>query len=157
MPSCVRTALTLYREPWAFRMSFWKYTLHIHRTLGTCLQCCMNGINENLGHYSTAHLLVQSKALRKQGTTRCWYIAHLAPQKDFEMRETGAIFFPHQCYLLLWGSASDGRWRSRTATNRNKLGARVLPVSVNKMGIQSNWQDAFQKLSTVFTLFGQIL
>lgn len=102
---CARTASTLYRESCASGMSFWKYTLQIHRRLGPCLQHRVTGINEGPEH--KPHIkaqpihwfslkFVENNEQPDVDILHIWY-----RKRIFEMRKTGAIFPFSSVFLRL--------------------------------------------------------
>lgn len=135
-------------------MSFWKYTLQIYGRLGTCLQYCMNDINKRLGHkprvkaqpiYWFGLKFVENNEQPDVDRLHIWY-----RKRVFEMRETGAIFPISSIFLGL--HAGTHGIKMSNSPPKKQIQCQVVTVSTNKMGIQGNYQDAFQKLSTVFTL-----
>lgn len=118
----------------------------------------MNGINEEARHklFIKAHpiywfslKLVRNNEQTDVDRLYIWYGKGI-----FEMSETGAVFSTTSISLgLLAGTPGI---KMSNSPQKKQTQYQVATVSTNKMGIQGNFQAAFQKLSTIFTLFGQI-
>lgn len=128
--------------------------LQIYRRLGTCLQHYMAGINEGPEHkprIEAQHIYWFSLKFAENNEQPDVDIIHIWYRKRvFEMRKTGAIFSISSIFLGL--HAGTPGIKMSNSPQKKQTQCQVVTVSTNKMGIQGNYHDAFQKLSTVFTL-----